>query len=195
MKLSKLRGAITSSLLLICSSTDIDQRNAQKLGYTANVSFISPLKTTQNKTRKQMTEKEREREPKSDYLSWGLLSPSCQEVNSYWLLNKWLRFTEWGVFFPLLSTALTSRYWQSSYTLTHWGKSSTMCPGQLINGTHTLPESISAHTYTNTHTRFLSHTLTQRHGHTERGWHTENLTKTSEDNNRNKDIRGAKNGQ
>ncbi len=48
-----------------------------------------------------------------------------------------------------------------------------MCPGQLINGTHTLPESISAHT----HTRFLSHTLTQRHGHTERGWHTENLTK------------------
>lgn len=194
MKLSKLRGAITSSLLLICSSTDIDQRNAQKLGYTANVSFISPLKTTLNKTRKQMTEKERE--PKSDYLSWGLLSPSCQEVNSYWLLNKWLRFTEWGVFFPLLSTALTSRYWQSSYTLTHWGKSSTMCPGQLINGTHTLPESISAHTYTNTHTRFLSHTLTQAWSHRTRLTHRKlDKAKTSEDNNRNKDVRGAKNGQ
>lgn len=61
------------SVLLICSSTAIDQ----KLGYTVNVYFISPLKTTLNKTRKQMAEKEREREsePKSDYLSWGLLSP------------------------------------------------------------------------------------------------------------------------
>lgn len=145
---------ITLSVFLIWSSTDIDQWNTQKLGYNANVSFISPLKTTLNKTRKQMTEKERERQ--SLTTSAGAFSPpSCQEVNSYWLLNKWLRFTEWGVFFPLLSTALTSRYWQSSYTLTHWGKSSTMCPGQLINGTHTLPESISAHTHTNTHTRFL----------------------------------------
>lgn len=38
--------------------------------------------------------------------------------------------------------ALTSMYWQSSYTLTHWGKSSTLCPRQLINGTHTVPVSM-----------------------------------------------------
>lgn len=155
MKLSKLGGSITSSVLLICSSTAIDQQNTPKLGCTANVSFISPLKTTINKTRKQMTEREREKESQSLTTSAGAFSPpSCQEVNSYWLLNKWLRFTEWGVFFPLLSTALTSRYWQNSYTLTHWGKSSTMRPGQLINGTHTLPESIRpihTHAFSLTH--------------------------------------------
>lgn len=31
-------------------------------------------------------------------------------------------------------------YWQSSYTLTHWGKSSTLCPRQLINGTQSTCE-------------------------------------------------------
>jgi len=62
-------------VLLICSSAAIDQ----KLGYTVNVYFISPLKITLNKMRKWQRkterEREREREPKSDYLSWGLLSP------------------------------------------------------------------------------------------------------------------------
>lgn len=78
----------------------------------------------------------------------GPLSACHQEVNSYWLLNKWLQCVGVrGLFSPHTLPALTSMYWQSSYTLTHWGKSSTLCPRQLINGTHTVPVSMISYAW------------------------------------------------